>query len=213
MIMELIKRDGRKAEFNSEKIVKAISKAFAEVDIEECDIPQIIAEEIEQNYTEVKTVEDIQNDVERKLMRYEPDVAKAYILYREERRKVRLQKDNLIATVRNKVGAKVIENSNANVDESSFSGRKKEASDEVQKELALSYGMSKKFADAHIDGYIYQHDLSEYEVGSHNCLHLDFEKILNEGFATRNSDVRPPSNLSTACQLMAVAFQCQSQVQ
>lgn len=211
--MEIIKRDGRFVKFDSQKIVNAISKAFKELEIEEKNIPNIIAKEIENNYNTIKTVEEIQNEVELKLMKYEPDVAKAYILYREERRKARLKKDELIKIVYNKAKAKGVINANANVDECSFSGRKKEASDVIQKELALSYEITPYIANAHRDGYIYQHDLSEYEIGSHNCLNIDFKHIFENGFSTRNGDVRPPTSFSTACQLVAVAFQCQSQVQ
>ena len=47
----------------------------------------------------------------------------------------------------------------------------------------------------------------------HNCLFIDFEKLFSEGFVTRNGDIRPPATFSSACQQMAVIFQCQSQVQ
>ena len=46
-----------------------------------------------------------------------------------------------------------------------------------------------------------------------NCLFVDFKKLFTDGFVTRNGDIRPPSSFSTACQQMAVIFQCQSQVQ
>ena len=60
---------------------------------------------------------------------------------------------------------------------------------------------------------VYQHDLEKAIYGIHNCLNLNFQEIFNYGFRTRNGDVRPPTSFSTACQLVAVAFQCQSQVQ
>lgn len=45
-----------------------------------------------------------------------------------------------------------------------------------------------------------------------NCLFIDFNQLLSNGFSTRNGDVRPPNSISTAFQQMAVIFQCQSQV-
>jgi ribonucleoside-triphosphate reductase len=60
---------------------------------------------------------------------------------------------------------------------------------------------------------LYQHDLEKTNIGEHNCLFVDFEKVFTEGFVTRNGDIRPPASFSSACQQMAVIFQCQSQVQ
>jgi anaerobic ribonucleoside-triphosphate reductase len=61
--------------------------------------------------------------------------------------------------------------------------------------------------------YIYEHDYDKYDIGEHNCLFSDVAKLLANGFKTRNGDVRPANSVSTAFQLIAVIFQCQSQVQ
>ena len=204
--MKIEKRDGRFVDFQQEKIINAIKKAFNEKNKDAKNIPYTIAEKIKNNYTKIKNVEDIQNEIEEELMKLDPEIAKTYILYREERRKARLKKDVLIEQIRNKTQAKNIKNSNANVDEKSFSGRKKEATDEIQKELALNYTIPKDIAEAHRNGLIYQHDISEYEIGSHNCLNIDFKQLFENGFSTRNGDVRTPSCFATACQLVAVAF-------
>ena len=60
---------------------------------------------------------------------------------------------------------------------------------------------------------IYQHDLEKAVLGEHNCLNVDFDEVFSHGFRTRNGSVRKPGSFSTACQLLAVVFQCQSQVQ
>lgn len=44
----------------------------------------------------------------------------------------------------------------------------------------------------------------------HNCLTIPFDKLLKEGFKTRQTDVRPANSLNTAMQLVAVIFQLQS---
>lgn len=80
--------------------------------------------------------------------------------------------------------------------------------------IALDFdGLSHDVAEAHKSMLVYQHDLEKAIYGIHNCLNLNFQEIFNYGFRTRNGDVRPPTSFSTACQLVAVAFQCQSQVQ
>ena len=216
--MTIYKRDGRKADFSKDKIKIAVLKAFADVDGEETAYAKEKAREIA-NYIESLdkdlNVEDVQDVVEAKLMASNrKDVAKAYIIYRNDRNRVREQNSNVIKKVMKRVNASDIENANANVDERSFSGREKEASADIGKTIALEYGgLSSEVAKAHIDMLNYQHDLEKAIYGIHNCLNLDFGEIFTYGFKTRNGDVRPPASFSTACQLIAVAFQCQSQVQ
>lgn len=47
-------------------------------------------------------------------------------------------------------------------------------------------------------------------AGMHNCLTIPFDKLLKEGFNTRQTDVRPAGSINTALQLVAVIFQLQS---
>ena len=216
--MYVIKRDGTRVLFNPTKIVNAINKAMISAygSIFETDT----AEEIAGHVTNLiglehsLTVEEIQDLVERLLMQSEyPEVAKAYILYRDQRNKERARRGKLIQTVMRRTEATAIENANANVDEKSFSGREKEASADIQKIISLDYTLSPEVSEAHKNMLLYQHDLEKTTLGEHNCLFCDFKNLFDNGFQTRNGDVRPPANFSTACQQVAVIFQCQSQVQ
>lgn len=218
--MIVIKRDGREVEFDKRKISNAVLKAIIEVDGESTlDTERIaydIADRIEEKSKDTAlTVEQIQDMVEIQLMlSYRKDIAKAYILYRNERTKIRDRNSNLVKNIMVRADSKVNYRSNANVDESSFSGREKEASADIGKMIALDFdGLSRDVADAHKTMLVYQHDLEKAIYGIHNCLNLNFQEIFTYGFRTRNGDVRPPTSFSTACQLVAVAFQCQSQVQ
>ena len=219
MIEVIIKRDGREDIFNSNKIHTAISKAFIEVDKVVTDESKAIIDRITNQISEINkkkiSVEEIQDIVENKLMQSSrKDVAKAYILYRNERTKTRDRNSKLVQKVMERIESTVDNRSNANVDEKSFSGREKEASSDIGKMMALDFdGLSKEVADAHKEMLLYQHDLEKAVYGIHNCLNLNFQEIFTYGFRTRNGDVRPPTSFSTACQLVAVAFQCQSQVQ
>ena len=216
--MKIKKRDGRFAEFDKHKIKIAVLKAFIDVDGEETSYAKDKAREIA-NYIESlnkdMSVEEVQDIVENKLMSSNrKDVARSYIIYRNDRNRVREQNSNVIKKVMKRVNASDVENANANVDERSFSGREKEASADIGKTIALEYGgLSREVANAHIEMLNYQHDLEKAIYGEHNCLNLDFGEIFTYGFKTRNGDVRPPASFSTSCQLVAVAFQCQSQVQ
>lgn len=213
--MNVIKRDGTKVLFDPEKIVRAINKAMISVDgaLYETDTAEDIASAIASLNLDM-SVEQIQNLVENYLMKSErPDVAKAYILYREKRSRERAKHSKLLKAVMKRTEATAIENANANVDEKSFSGREKEASSDIQKIIALDYTLSPDVSQAHREMLLYQHDLEKTNIGAHNCLFVDFKKLFTDGFITRNGDVRPPANFSTACQQTAVIFQCQSQVQ
>lgn len=212
---KVIKRDGREVEFDKNKIVNAIRKAMQSVNLTTMNgLEKKIADEI-YNLNSTIEVEKIQDIIEKKLMTSDyKDVAKAYIIYRNERTKNREKKSNILKKVMVRVNSEIDNRSNANVDEMSFSGREKEASSDIGKTIALDFGgLSNDVANAHKEMLVYQHDLEKAIYGVHNCLNLNFQEIFTNGFHTRNGDVRPPTSFSTACQLVAVAFQCQSQIQ
>lgn len=219
ILTKVIKRDGRKADFDRDKIIKAVLAAFDEVDGEITPEAKrkatVITNHIESLNKKSMNVEDIQDIIETMLMDGKrKDVARAFVIYRNDRTREREKHSDIVKRVMKRVNATDVQNANANVDEKSFSGREKEASADVGKTIALDYGgLSKEVAQAHKDMLVYQHDLEKAIYGVHNCLNLDFGEIFTYGFKTRNGDVRPPKSFSTACQLVAVAFQCQSQVQ
>lgn len=216
--MQVVKRDGRLVSFREEKIVQAILKAFMDVDKQITVDTKKIAESIAEfvmTQGEILSVETIQDLVEEKLMESDrKDVAKAYIIYRNDRSRIRNKKSKIIKNYLSRVEADNVQNANANVDEHSFSGREKEASADIGKIIALDFGgLSEEVANAHKEMLVYQHDLEKTIYGQHNCLNLNFNEIFKNGFKTRNGDVRPPASFSSGCQLIAVAFQCQSQIQ
>lgn len=214
--MEVIKRDGRKVEFDKQKIVSAIRGAFREqYDYESDDMQSCmykIADEIETiSKGRHLQVEEIQDIVERKLMstKYK-DVAKAYITYRYLHGMARDKYKDLMNSVSEKLTASNVQNQNANVDEASFGGRIGEAADVVTKNYALEYLVSPMARANHENNEVYIHDLNSYAVGSHNCLSIPFDDLLAKGFNTRQTDVRPAQSINTAFQLVAVIFQIQS---
>ena len=211
------KRDGRIVNFDRQKIIEAVEKAFASVDgevnpysIEKANnIATYIEEHI--NDGDIIDIEHIQDLVEHGLMSSKrKDVARAYITYRNERNRARQKNNDLMKVVKEKLAASNVQNQNANVDEHSFGGRMGEANDAVAKQLALDELVSEMARNNHLNNEIYIHDLSAYYVGSHNCLSVPFDDLLANGFNTRQTDVRPAGSVSTAFQLVAVIFQLQS---
>lgn len=183
--MFVTKRDGRKQKFNNEKIINAVQSAFKQIDGEitkqAIDKSKEIAKYIE-SLNKAMTVEEIQDIVENKLMASSrKDVAKAYILYRQERTNERERNSQFFKNARTKATAKDVQNQNANVDEKSFGGRKGEADSELMKKLALDTLMSDKAKENHINNRIYTHDLDNYYVGMHNCCSKDTKFITNNG--------------------------------
>lgn len=218
--MKVKKRDGRIVDFNEEKIVQAILSAFESVDGEvtqyAVDKAYNIASYVSGYFEEDETnptpgIEEIQDIVEKGLMATKrKDVAKAYILYREERNKVRNKNSALMQSISEKITASNVQNQNANMDEHSFGGRMGEARNELMKDYALNYLLSPMARDNHLNNEIYIHDLDAYAVGMHNCLTIPFDDLLAKGFNTRQTDVRPANSINTAFQLVAVIFQLQS---
>lgn len=215
--MVIVKRDGTKQEFNKEKIKAAVLKAFIAVDGKADEYAKTKAEHIAsfiEDLCEMEnslTVEDIQDYVERGLCSTKrKDVAKAYILYRHERSVQRTRNSKLRQRVMEKLMATNVQNQNANVDEYSFGGRNGEAASEQNRDIALNDIISPKSRDNHLNNRVYIHDLDSYAVGMHNCLSIPFDKLLANGFNTRQTDIRPANSINTAFQLLAVIFQCQS---
>lgn len=216
MVKSVIKRDGRTEAFDSSKIEDAILKAFVAKDRELSDYAISKAKniatyiEFESEKTEL-TVEEIQDLVEKGLMSTKrKDVARKYIVYREERNRRRTHNTPSIKEFALKLLGNNDEKQNANVDALSFGGRKGEASNVIMKQYALDYLLSDMARANHINNEIYVHDLDSYAIGMHNCLTVPFDDLLAKGFNTRQTDVRPANSISTAFQLVAVIFQLQS---
>lgn len=214
--MHVLKRDGSTVNFDAQKIINAINKAFIEVDgkLYENDTATDIALEIGKKVIGSVApipVELIQDWVEDYLMRSERrDVARAYIRYRYKKEVARNVQDDFIRPIREKLEARNVQNQNANIDEHSFGGRMGEATSYMTKQYALDYLVSDMARVNHEGNMIYIHDLDHYAVGDHNCLSLPLDDLLANGFNTRQTDVRPAGSVNTAFQLVAVLFQLQS---
>lgn len=235
--MKVIKRDGTPQEYNFMKIVDAVTKAFNSIlvvdksldedeylaelkKLKEKQQPEIskfldqLKESIEKliikNNGNGTEIEEIQDCIQKELIkRNKYEVVEAFINYRRKREEIREQKSDLMKQIQEKLSAKNVQNQNANLDEESFGGRLGETSGAVAKNIALKH-MSKMARKNHEGNMVYVHDLDHFEVGDHNCLSIPFDRLLKEGFKTRQTDVRPAGSVNTAMQLEAVIFQLQS---
>ena len=132
-MIQIVKRDGSIVDFDKNRIIHAITKAYNDIndsDIQPWYAPKI-ADEIYEVATQVEnplTVEEIQELVEDYLADYDRLVAKAYIKYRYKRGVMRSCSTEFIKAISEKLKASNVANQNANVDEHSFGGRLGEAS-------------------------------------------------------------------------------------
>lgn len=216
MATTVVKRDGKKVDFNRKNVEKAIIAANKSVESRlriDDDKIQKVADFVENEATKQSEidVEEIQDLVEKGLQNKNCyAVAKSFILYRNERAKERFKRMDIMKRIKEKLDASNVQNQNANLDEHSFGGRKGEAESELLKQMALDYYVSPKFAKNHLNNRIYIHDLDSYVLGCHNCLSVPIDELLTNGFNTRQVDIRPASSVNTAMQLLAVIFQLQS---
>ncbi len=220
-MLQVIKRNGQKVPFDTNKIVNAVMKAYKEIYPNNAEtLVKSFANYAVNNIVNKNNfntlddtdvdIEDIQDEVEKFLMETDKIVAKAYITYRYKRALARDRYKLLMKDVQEKLSGENVQNQNANLDEHSFGGRMGETTDLVMKRYSLDYCMSEISKNNHLNNKIYIHDLSHYAVGDHNCLSIPFDDLLVNGFNTRQTDVRPAQSVSTAFQLIAVIFQLQS---
>lgn len=220
MVSYVKKRDGSIVDFDVTKIENAVEKAFKEVGRNYTqDVLELIAvmaiskvtvslETINPAYE----VEAIQDAIEKVLSDggY-TDVAKAYILYREQHRINRDMKEiaNTILTQVEEI-TKETDHSNANTLLSPAS-KMAQIAESTNKIYALEKLVPQDAAQAHREGKIYIHDLGFYGI-TYNCLNFEIHKVLNN-MKMPHGYLRRPNHVGTAFALAAIALQSASNSQ
>lgn len=207
-MLYVVKRDGRKVQFDADKISKAIKGSAIEGNIKLketvlLDITHKVIEKIEEMRVESITVEEIQNLVEASLKEtgYK-DIAHLYNSYRQERTKVREIKSDLMKAI-SAIGVET-DRDNANVG-NNFSSKLLRIASESNKWHNLAI-MPKKLAKAHENGDLYYHDLDSYNLTT-NCLHIPTKEVLESGFNTGYGYIRPPKRIESAAELSCILLQ------
>lgn len=207
-MLYVVKRDGRRAPFNSIKIANAIKRASEEIgfnlkESEFINLTQNVIKSLEKLDREEITVEKIQNLVEKTLMGNDyKNIGRAYANYRQERTRIREIKSDLMKAIE-KIGVET-DRDNANVG-NNFSSKLLRIASESNKWHNLS-NMPKHLAKAHENGDIYYHDLDSYNL-TVNCLHIPTKEVLSKGFNTGYGFIRPPKRIESACELSCILLQ------
>ena len=222
MITNIIKRDGRKKKFSITKISNAITAAFNEsgekFDSDVIDgLVDAVVDQLEKKGSKTVKVEEVQNVIENTIMEsgYQ-QTAKRYILYRDERNRVRDTNSAIISTIReiteSDIKSSNILRDNANESGATPAGAFGKIASETNKMYNLLNKINRKYAQEHKDGYIHIHDLNQYNL-TFNCLFAPVKKLLLSGFDSGTGYLRSPSSIETAAALTAVILQLQSNQQ
>lgn len=183
-----VKKYNKKVEdFDRAKIINSINLASTHTEDESIPdfminrIATSVEDELEKSGRKSITAEEISDMVENKLMQTAyKEVAKSYITYHHDRQKEHFRNSEMMKAFKKKLRAVNVENSNANCDERSFSGRMNEAARVLYKDDALET-MSKTYRDNHNNNEVYTHDLDSYSSGMHNCFDSNTEFITDQG--------------------------------
>ena len=233
--LKVVKRNGKKVEFNGAKIALAIKKGFdnlnraeyaelsegkeyTEKDMQK--VYQAVIKRIEKEYKDEEKIkiEEIQDIIEDELQKKGyVDVYKSFASYREKRNQSRemffddKKKHKFLKTLEG-LGLKSAheddtKRENANVDGDTAMGTMLQYGSTVSKEFAKAYLMKKKYADAHDDGDIHIHDMDFLPMGTTTCMQIDLDKLFKNGFSTGHGHLREPNDIMSYSALAAIAIQ------
>ena len=217
MVELIIKRDGRTTAFHPEKITDAVEKAFSacaamqERSVAE-DIAHTVCEKLEAGAIEgIPTVEGVQDLVEETLIEAGfVQTAKAYILYRAERSRVRDVNSRLIKTLKDITFSKAADSDmkreNANIDADTAMGTMLKYGSESAKQFYEMCVIDPKYARAHREGDIHIHDMDFYTLTT-TCCQIELRKLFKGGFSTGHGVLREPNDITSYAALACIAIQ------
>ncbi|MCD7770744.1 MAG: anaerobic ribonucleoside triphosphate reductase [Oscillospiraceae bacterium] len=215
MITKIQKRDGRIVTFNVEKIASAIYKAAESVGGTDYDqaleIAERVCDAVEASGKKIPTVEEIQDEVERTLIEEgHASTAKAYILYRANRTRVREMNTKIMKIYEELTFSSAKDSDtkreNANIDGDTAMGTMLKYGSCGAKEFYEMYVLDPKFAKAHSEGDIHIHDLDFYTLTT-TCTQIDLTKLFKNGFSTGHGHLRTPNEISSYAALACIAIQ------
>ena len=230
--LKVVKRNGKKVNFDETKIAIAIKKGFDSIvedgeeknyKYNEEDIQKVLQDvlnKITKEYADKEKIkiEEIQDLIEASLKAngYQ-DVYESFSEYRERRNQSREafmddKKTHKFLKTLEGLGLKSssendTKRENANVDGDTAMGTMLQYGGTVSKEFAKAYLMKKKFADAHDEGYIHIHDMDFLPMGTTTCNQIDLEKLFKNGFSTGHGHLREPNDIMSYSALAAIAIQ------
>ena len=232
--LTVIKRNGKKVEFDGTKIALAIKKGFDDViirDNEDDEKKRYTEKDMQIVYKEVISridkdfknlekikIEQIQDLIEEALKKKGYDDVYGYFSeYRERRNQSRLlfseekKLHKFLKTIEG-LGLKSAneddnKRENANVDGDTAMGTMLQYGSTVSKEFAKTYLMKPKFGEAHDSGAIHIHDMDFLPMGTTTCMQIELDRLFKNGFSTGHGYLRSPQDIMSYSALAAIAIQ------
>ncbi len=209
--MQIVKRDGRKVEFDKQRIINAIEKAMKETEIGiDSTLSNKIAINIKKSIKPEATVEEISDIVEKKLMASSrKDVAKKFIIYRNNRNEIRENKSVFMKMYDSIIKAdnQDLMQENANVDGESPMGQMGKIGYESARIFATKKMTTPEIRKAIENNYIHPHDWDFMPTGTTTCTQIPLGKLLEKGFNTGHGYMRTPQSIGSATALAAIILQ------
>ncbi len=207
--MKIIKRDGTEVGFDAAKIVTAVTKANNRVEaahkLSEAEIVSIgeYVRKLAEELTRALTVEEIQDIVEKEIMRFgKYELAKRYITYRYNRSLARKSNttDGRILSLIN-CNNEDIKQENSNKNPLINSVQRDYMAGEVSKDISSRILLPHKVVEAHDAGLLHFHDMDYFAQRMHNCCLLNLEDMLQNGTVISGTQIDRPKSFATACNI------------
>ena len=231
--LTVVKRNGKKVDFDGSKIALAIKKGFDNAVIHngDDDEKKYNEKDIQIVYKEVVTridkefkgqdkikIEQIQDLIEESLKKkgYD-DIYDHFSQYRERRNQSRQlfseekKLHKFLKTIEG-LGLKSAneddnKRENANVDGDTAMGTMLQYGSTVSKEFAKTYLMKPRFSEAHDSGAIHIHDMDFLPMGTTTCMQIELDRLFKNGFSTGHGHLREPNDIMSYSALAAIAVQ------
>lgn len=204
---QIKKRDGRVVAFDQSKIVAAIMRAAQAVQGTDYRLAERLADEVvttlaRQQAEKMPSVEAIQDTIEKVLIEHgHARTAKAFILYRSRRSRIREGKSELMETV-----SDLLQSAGAPTAAGAPATRLHAVGLAASREFYLNRLLPEAIAEAHTTGELHIHGLGHYAKLPH-ALALPFEALMSQGFRSGHAMVRPPRRADSAAALTCLALQ------
>ena len=203
------KRDGRIVAFDRDKIVSAVFKAAKAVGGEDYQLAEELADAAAKYLATKKgngipSVEEVQDAVEKVLIETgHAKTAKAYILYRDRRTRLRDAKSELMDAVEEILVETSRENANIG---NSPSAKMLQIASAASRRYYLTRLIPEETSRAHLEGDIHIHDLDFY-AKTLTCVQIPLARLLRNGFDNGHGFIRPPKRIGSASALACIALQ------
>ena len=216
MISTIVKRDGRTAIYDIEKIASAIYRAAQSLGGTNYQTSLELARQVEDYIADTlreenPTVETVQDAVEKILIENgHARTAKEYILYRAQRTRVRDMNTKLMKVFEDLTFQDAAENDikreNANIDGNTAMGTMLKYGSEGAKQFYEMFILDPRYSKAHMEGEIHIHDL-DFLTLTTTCCQINIDKLFEGGFSTGDSYIREPQDIQTYAALACIAIQ------